>query len=77
VNSNPALESLKNKGTEWRSDKNKPFKREDGSFGTAIKVVWSKQERPIYSAIAYMIDKKNMTMSEAVHMVQSIFDVHK
>jgi hypothetical protein len=76
VNSKPSLESLECKGTEWRSDRNKRFQREDGSFGSAIKVAWSKQ-KPIYSAITYMIDEKNMSESEAIHVVQHIFDIHK
>jgi hypothetical protein len=75
VNEKPSLESLERKSTEWRSDRNKRFQRADGSFGTAIKVAWSKQ-KPIYSAIAYMIDKQDMSPSQAIQVVQDIFDVH-
>jgi hypothetical protein len=76
VNSNPSLELLEIKGTEWKSDKNKHFKREDGTFGIAIKVVWSKQ-RPIYTAIADLMEHEQMPMSAAVQVVQSIFDEQK
>jgi hypothetical protein len=74
VNGNPSLESLEASSTSWRSDKR--FKREDGSYGTAIKVAWSKQ-LPLYKAITYLIDTHQLGDDVAIERVQNILNANK
>jgi hypothetical protein len=74
VNGNPSLESMESNGPDWRSDKR--YRRDDGSYGTAIKVAWSKQ-LPLYKAIAHLIKVDNMETRDAIDHVQSILDSNK